>query len=300
MRWDRSHNSPYLEDRRSMGAPRGVSMGALSLLAPLLGRLGWKAILVIGAIILAVQYCPSMMSSGPTESPSPSSSTTAPSGAPSNQGAAPTKAEKDEPRSGDAVTEDELVKYTGYVFDDVQSSWVDDFDRKGRRYSPARIVVYREAVQSACGTASSSVGPFYCPNDSKVYVDLSFYRELNRRFGAPGDFAEAYVIAHELGHHVQNSFGAIESRSNKESVQVELQADCLAGVWAADAERRGLLEAGDLREAMTAAASVGDDKIQEQSTGRINRESFTHGSSEQRQAAFQRGHDGGSLDACGL
>jgi predicted metalloprotease len=257
---------------------------------------------VIGAIILAVQYCPGMMSSGPAESPS-STSTPAPSGQPSSQGAASTPSSpssKGEPTSGDAVTEEELVRYTGYVFDDVQSAMVDDVERKGRRYQPARIVVYREAVSSGCGNASSSVGPFYCPNDGKVYVDLSFYRELNRRFGAPGDFAEAYVIAHEVGHHIQNLFGALESRSNKESVQVELQADCLAGVWAADAERRGLLEAGDLREAMTAAASVGDDRIQEQTTGRINRESFTHGSSEQRQAAFQRGHDGRSLDACGL
>jgi len=279
MRWDRGHQSPYLEDRRAMGGSRGVSLGALGLLAPLIGRFGWRAILLIGAIILAVQYCPSMMSS-PQE----------PAGVPS-RAMAPT---------GANASEDELVHFTGFVFDDVQGSWVDDLERRGQRYTPARIVVYRSAVDSACGSASSAVGPFYCPNDQKVYVDLSFYRELHRRFGAPGDFAEAYVIAHEVGHHIQNLLGGLEAHSSRESVAVELQADCLAGVWAGDAERRNLLEAGDLREAMDAAAAVGDDRLQEQATGRIDRESFTHGSADQRQAAFSRGHDGGSLESCGI
>ena len=246
--------------------------GGLGMLLPLAGRFGWKGVLIVGAIVLAVQYCPGMMSGG-------GDGTRAPATTPA---------------------EDELVQFTGFVFDDIQASWVDDFERQGERYPMARIVVYRDAVRSGCGTTSSAVGPFYCPTDGKVYIDLSFYQELQRRFGAPGDFAQAYVIAHELGHHIQNVEGRIHSSSNAESVQVELQADCLAGAWARDAERRGLIEPGDIGEAMAAAAAIGDDRIQQQTTGRINQESWTHGSSEQRQAAWRRGYEGGTLAACGI
>jgi len=257
-----------------MGAPRGLNLGAISMLAPLLGRFGWRGILIVAAIVIASQYieCP---------------------GGADQHGAVPPAAE-------DKAGEEDLVDFTEFVFDDVQASWKDDFEARGKTYQPAGIVLYRQGVSSECGTASSAVGPFYCPLDHKVYLDLSFYGELHRRFGAPGDFAQAYVIGHELGHHVQNQFAALDSRSNQESVQVELQADCLAGVWAKDAERRQLLESGDLREAMDAAAAIGDDKIQEKTTGRIRKESWTHGSSEQRQAAFDRGFQGATLETCGL
>ena len=258
-----------------MGAPRGLNLGAIGMLAPLLGRFGWRGILIVAAIVIASQFleCP---------------------GGANRHGAVPPAEQEDQ------AGEEELVDFTEFVFDDVQASWKDDFDKRGKTYQPAGIVLYRQGVSSECGTASSAVGPFYCPLDSKVYLDLSFYGELHRKFGAPGDFAQAYVIGHELGHHVQNQLGALESRSNQESVQVELQADCLAGVWAKSAEGRDLLESGDLREAMDAAAAIGDDRMQERATGRIRKESWTHGSSEQRQAAFDRGFQGATLDACGL
>lgn len=258
-----------------------MNVGALGLLAPLLGRFGWRAILLVALALLAFQYfgqCPG--------------TTTAP-----YQGAAP---ETSEPGTAVETAEDELTRFTGFVFDDVQTNWQEDFGARGERYAPARIVVYRQAVSSECGTTSSAVGPFYCPLDRKVYIDMSFYEELRRRFGAPGDFAQAYVIGHEVGHHVQNLAGTLESGTSRESVQVELQADCLAGVWARDAERRGLLEIGDLEEALGAAAAIGDDRIQAQTTGQIREESFTHGSSEQRVAAFRRGYQGGEMRACGI
>jgi uncharacterized protein len=260
-----------------MGPARGGlgmgGLGGLGMLLPLLGRFGWRGILIVVGLIVAMQFleCP---------------------GGGARRGAI------DLPQ--DDAAEDELVGFVGYVFDDVQGSWADDFAARGASYQPARIVVYRQAVSSRCGTAPSSVGPFYCPLDGKVYIDLSFYDELHRRFGAPGDFAQAYVIGHEIGHHIQHQIGTLDSRGSAESVKVELQADCLAGAWARDADRRGLLEPGDLREALAAAAAIGDDRIQARSTGRIHRDSFTHGSSAQREAAFRRGYDVGTLDGCGL
>jgi hypothetical protein len=201
-----------------------------------------------------------------------------------------------------------LVDFVSFVLDDVQASWADTFQRAGRSYRPAELVLFEGSVSSGCGRATSAVGPFYCPLDERVYLDLDFFRDLRQRFGSPGDFAQAYVIAHEFGHHVQHLLGIDEDvrraqgeepdRANELSVRQELQADCLAGVWGFTAEERGLLEAGDLEEALRAAAAIGDDRIQRQSGMRVNPESWTHGSAEQRSRWFRAGFDGGEIAAC--
>jgi predicted metalloprotease len=169
------------------------------------------------------------------------------------------------------------------------------------------LVLFSDEVDSACGQAAAATGPFYCPSDRKVYLDLSFFQELERRFGAPGDFAQAYVIAHEIGHHVQNltghlasSGGLSRSRTNAQSVRQELQADCLAGVWGHEAAARNRLEQGDAEEGLTAAAAIGDDRLQQESRGRVVPDSFTHGSSADRVAALRRGLQTGDVSACGL
>jgi predicted metalloprotease len=274
MRWDRSHESSNVEDRRSEGAPVMAGGGGLGLLIPLAMRFGWPGILV--AIVLVVVS--RGLDCGATEAPS-------------------SRAVASERRG---TGSDEQIRFVGFVFDDVQSTFERATAAAGQRYQPAKMVVFRDGVRSECGVAPSSVGPFYCPLDHKVYIDLAFYGELSRRFGAPGDFAQAYVIGHEVGHHLQNLHGGLSSRGREGSVETELQADCLAGVWAADAERRNLLEAGDLEEAMGAAAAIGDDAIQRKTTGSVHPESWTHGSSEQRQAAYRKGYRGGTLASCGL
>jgi predicted metalloprotease len=204
--------------------------------------------------------------------------------------------------------EADLVDFVSFVIGDLQKFWAADFERAGRTYEPTQLVLFRQATQTGCGTGSAQTGPFYCPLDRKVYIDLSFFRELQTRFNAPGDFAQAYVLAHEVGHHVQTLTGINQqvdeaSRENPDqrnelSVRTELQADCLAGVWAHSTYERGLLEEGDLEEGLTAASSVGDDRIQAETTGRINPESFTHGTAEQRATWFKRGFDNGDATAC--
>jgi len=201
-----------------------------------------------------------------------------------------------------------LVKFVDAVVDDVQVTWEEEFARSGLTYEPTSVVLFSGSTRSGCGPASASTGPFYCPADRLVYLDLDFFRELERRFGAPGDFAEAYVIAHEVGHHVQTLLGtnaevqrasrADPDRANELSVRLELQADCLAGVWARAANAQGVLQPGDLEEGMDAAAAVGDDRIQASVTGRIDPESWTHGSSEQRVRWFRTGFQVGRPDAC--
>jgi predicted metalloprotease len=204
--------------------------------------------------------------------------------------------------------ERELVSFVSFVFDDAQSTWGDLFAQTGQTYQPAQMVLYRNATDSGCGFATSEVGPFYCPADQRVYLDLGFFEELRRRYGAEGDFAQAYVIAHEVAHHVQNLLGTSDrvqrlsgqdpSESNELSIQLELQADCLAGVWGRSTRERGLLQAGDVQEGLGAAAAVGDDRIQREATGQVNPETWTHGSSQQRQNWFERGFDTGDDDAC--
>ena len=199
-------------------------------------------------------------------------------------------------------------QFVNAVTVDVQGFWADRFQAAGKTYNDTVTVLFTDQTQSGCGVASSATGPFYCPNDTKVYLDTAFFDELSSRFGAPGDFAQAYVIAHEFGHHVQDELGIMDqvsqqqqsnpSNANDLSIRLELQADCLAGVWGHSANQRGVLEVGDLQEAITAAQAVGDDRIQSETTGRIDRESWTHGSSDQRSRWLQRGFDAGNMQAC--
>jgi len=204
--------------------------------------------------------------------------------------------------------EERLVDFVSFVLDDAQNVWGQILPQQGAQYRPARLVLFRDAIQSACGLGETATGPFYCPGDEKVYIDLGFYQELQQRFGAPGDFAQAYVLAHEIGHHVQNVLGTeAEVRrargtrpdmGNQLSVRLELQADCYAGIWAHSTAQRDLLERGDVEEGLGAAAAVGDDRIQRMGGGRVAPEAFTHGSSEQRMQWFQRGYKSGRLDDC--
>lgn len=202
--------------------------------------------------------------------------------------------------------ESERYEFVKFVFNDTQDAWTAILPRDaGANYERARLVLFRGVVQSACGSADAASGPFYCPGDHKVYIDLSFYDELKSRFGAGGDFAQAYVIAHEVGHHVQALLGLDEplrrapaSQSKAVSVQLELQADCLAGVWGRTTEQRNLLESGDVEEGINAAAAVGDDQIQRMSGRAVQPDAFTHGSSAQRVAAFRRGMSAGAMSAC--
>lgn len=204
--------------------------------------------------------------------------------------------------------EDSLASLVSAVLDSAQGEWAAVFPRLGAEYQPARLVLFRDAVESACGFAESATGPFYCPSDNRIYIDLGFYDELTSRFGAAGDFAQAYVLAHEIGHHVQNLLGIdqqvreVQQRRpearNDLSVRMELQADCFAGVWGAAYRAKGGLEAGDLEEGMRAAAAVGDDRIQRMSQGHVSPEGFTHGSSEQRQRWFTQGFRTGDPRQC--
>jgi len=208
------------------------------------------------------------------------------------------------PGVGSSPQEEQMIEFVSFVLDDAQSVW----SRKVRGYPEAKLVVFRDATGTGCGFGEGAMGPFYCPADEKVYIDLAFYEELRRRFGAPGDMAQAYVLAHEIGHHVQKVTGT-EPRmreaqrrdpdnANQYSIRLELQADCYAGVWAHSTDQRDLLEAGDVEEAMRAAAAVGDDQIQRMSTGRVAPEQWTHGSSEMRTRWFRRGFESGDPADC--
>jgi predicted metalloprotease len=205
--------------------------------------------------------------------------------------------------------QDELSRFVRVVLADTEDTWNARFATGGAKYPEPTLVLFRGGARSACGFASTASGPFYCPGDRKLYIDLAFYEELRRRFQAPGDFAQAYVIAHEVGHHVQNLLGILpkvarmrqslpEAQANALSVRVELQADCFAGIWGRDAADKGLLEPGDLDEALNAAAQIGDDAIQRRTQGIVVPESFNHGTSQQRARWFKRGFDGQSVQAC--
>jgi predicted metalloprotease len=205
--------------------------------------------------------------------------------------------------------EEQVADFISFVLDDVQSTWTREFAKAGREYQRARLVLFTDATRSGCGFAESAAGPFYCPADSKVYIDLGFYNELRSRFGAPGDFAQAYVLAHEVGHHVQHLLGISDKvrdaqsggnrqQANTLSVRLELQADCLAGVWAHSTNERRLLEEGDVEEGLAAASAVGDDRIQKQMGGRVSPESWTHGSAKQRAGWFRRGLETGRINDC--
>jgi predicted metalloprotease len=282
MRWDRSYESRNIEDRRghSFGGGGGVPLGGL---VNLLSMFGWKGMLI--GLVLALALGGGGMCLGGDSlgcsgfgGGSPSSST-----------------QKSDKPVQQSAEEQELVRFVGYVFDDVQNMWT----KQLQGYQISKMVLFRRGVQSACGTASTAVGPFYCPRDQKVYIDLSFYNELRSRFGAPGDFAQAYVIAHEVGHHVQNLTDQLNtgSRRPNDQIAVELQADCYAGAWAKDADGRGLIEVGDIDEALNAAAQIGDDTLQRKTQGHVQPETWSHGSAQQRSAAFKKGYEGGT-QAC--
>ena len=221
-----------------------------------------------------------------------------------------TTQEEPSSRSAQPRPDDELAEFVAVVLADTEDVWTVLFQKMNETYQKPKLVLFSDAVQSACGFAQAAIGPFYCPADYKVYIDLSFYRDLRDRFKAPGDFAQAYVIAHEVGHHVQKLLGISDevhqarqqgskTEANKLSVMQELQADCLAGVWAYHAHKmRNILEEGDIEEALNAASSIGDDRIQKQSRGYVTPDSFTHGSSAQRVRWFSAGFKSGKPDSC--
>jgi hypothetical protein len=208
----------------------------------------------------------------------------------------------------DSARQEHDVQFVSFVLDDAQDTWNRILQQNGTRFHPAKLVLFRNSTQSACGIGQAAMGPFYCPLDERVYIDLAFYDELQSRFHASGDFAQAYVLAHELGHHVQHLLGndsrvraAMESNpdeANQLSVRLELQADCYAGVWASSTNQRNMLEQGDADEALNAASAVGDDRIQQRTTGTVNVDSFTHGSAAQRAEWFRRGFQSGDPRAC--
>ena len=278
MRWSPGHRSSNVEDQRGSGGRFIRGAGGMGL--------GTVVILLVLSLIFKRDMF-QLVSDG-----SVGAAPTAPAGA-------PVEASPEEQR---------LVEFVSFVLDDAQAVWDSVLPGHGARYRPARLVLFRDAIQSACGFAESATGPFYCPADEKVYIDLGFYQELQERFGAPGDFAQAYVLAHEIGHHVQNVLGtegevrrargARPDVANELSVRLELQADCYAGVWAHSTAQRQLLERGDVEEGLGAAAAVGDDRIQRMGGGRVAPEAFTHGSSEQRMRWFRQGMDSGRPQTC--
>jgi predicted metalloprotease len=274
MRWIPGSRSRNLEDRRGQGGGFSMGGGGISLLMMLFTRFGLPGLLVGG---IALYFLGGGGLFGASTSP---------------------LASGEQAGTRDA-TEEPMVQFVSFVLDDAQNTWTGLLGG----YRPAKLVLFRGSTQSGCGFGRAAMGPFYCPSDERVYIDLGFYAELRQRFGAPGDFAQAYVITHEIGHHVQHLLGAFDKHPSREgaegnSVRMELQADCYAGLWAHSTQKRNLLEQGDIDEALRAASAIGDDQLQRQSSGEVVPESFTHGTSEQRQRWFRRGYEQGTLAAC--
>ena len=276
MRWEFGRRSTNVEDRRGMQVSRPVVGGGIGFI-----------ILALVATFLGVD--PAILEQTLPTSDAPNSNSTQTTTPPAS---------------------DQMAEFVSVVLADTEDTWHDLFRQMGRTYVEPSLVLFSDAVKSGCGYARKATGPFYCPADQKVYIDLSFYQDLKYRFQAPGDFAQAYVIAHEVGHHVQNLMGisnkvqnlqrqVSQVEANQLSVRLELQADCFAGVWAHNAERsRQILEAGDIEEALNAASSIGDDRLQSQAKGYVVPESFTHGSSAQRVQWFKRGIQTGDPAQC--
>ncbi len=271
MRWTPGGRSPNLEDRRSSGGlGRGLGIGGTVIVLALSLIMGRNLFEDLGV--------------------EPGVSATAPM------------------TPEDSARQEHDVQFVSFVLDDAQDTWNRILQQNGTRFHPAKLVLFRNSTQSACGIGQSAMGPFYCPLDERVYIDLAFYDELQNRFHAAGDFAQAYVLAHELGHHVQHLLGTdsrvratLESNpdeANQLSVRLELQADCYAGVWANSTNQRNMLEQGDIDEALNAASAVGDDRIQQQTTGTVRVDSFTHGSAAQRSEWFRRGFQSGNPREC--
>ncbi|MFE1745165.1 neutral zinc metallopeptidase [Coleofasciculus sp. H7-2] len=279
MRWEFGRKSSNVEDRRG----GGVS-------GPLVG--GGIGTIVLAVIVALLGGDPgAVLQQGQEQAPSDRNST-------------------ESPGTQSSAASDRMTDFVSVVLADTEDTWGTLFRQRGENYVEPKLVLFSNAVESACGYARAAVGPFYCPADQKVYIDLSFYRDLKYKLNAPGDFAQAYVIAHEVGHHVQNLMGISDkvrtlqrqvgrAEANQLSVRLELQADCFAGIWANHANRsRQILEAGDVEEALNAASSIGDDRLQSQSTGRVVPDSFTHGSSAQRVRWFKRGIQTGEPAQC--
>jgi predicted metalloprotease len=315
MRWTPGGESDDIEDRRGEsagddgagGGPPGFSPGPFSRGGGIPIRMGLGGTVVV--LLLSVFFGHDFLGllgggadvPGPPP-PAPRAGASRDQGQPgvgqgARRGLSPTDPDR------------ELVEFVSFVLDDAQKTWAEQLAAEGKGpYRRAKLVLFTDAVRSGCGFAESAMGPFYCPVDRRVYIDLGFYRELRTRYGAPGDFAQAYVIAHEIGHHIQNLIGTTEiverqregnpGAANRLSVRVELQADCYAGIWAHSTEQRKLLESGDIEEGIGAAAAVGDDRLQRQATGHVNPERWTHGSSAERVAWFKRGLEAGRLRAC--
>lgn len=277
MRWNKGRRSDNVEDQRGSRVSRGMMGGGIG-----------TVILVIAALYFGID--PSVLLN---------------QGTPTDAGRTSGQVSQQRP-----AEENRLADFVSVVLADTEDTWSELFRRSGKTYREPKLVLFTGAVDSACGFAQSAMGPFYCPSDNKVYIDLQFYSDLKDRFHAPGEFAQAYVIAHEIGHHVQNLLGisnkvhslqqnSDKSQANSLSVKLELQADCLAGIWAHHADRsRKIVEAGDIEAALRAASSIGDDRIQKQSQGYVVPESFTHGSSEQRVRWFKKGIDTGDFAQC--
>lgn len=280
MRWRGERQSDNVEDRRGMSISRSAKVGGI-------GGLGLVALVVISMF----------MGVDPTQILQVVQQNTQSSSISVEQ-------------SATTAANDDMRNFVSVVLAETEDVWKDTFQQAGKTYEEPKLVLFSGAVESACGMADSAVGPFYCPGDHKVYLDLAFFEELHSRFGASGDFAQAYVIAHEVGHHVQTLMGisdkvrelqsqAGQSKRNKLSVMMELQADCLAGMWAHQADKkRNILEAGDIEEGLNAASAVGDDRIQKQTQGYVVPDGFTHGSSAQRVTWFKRGFEQGNINAC--
>ena len=278
MRWTNRGRSENVDDRRGRSGS-GISLpgGKMSL--------GLLLVLLVASVVFKRNFFALLGGDGSTGSPQ----------------------EAGQPYQG-SPEEETLVNFVSFVLDDAQGVWQQKFAEMGRTYNEATLVLFTDGVQSSCGAASAAMGPFYCPADEKVYIDLGFYRELRSRFGAPGDFAQAYVLTHEIGHHVQHLFGIDQSVRQQQSrspnsanaiqVAMELQADCLAGIWAHSTAQRQLLEENDVEEAMNAAAAVGDDRIQQETTGRVSPETWTHGSSKERMSWFVKGLRNGDPAVC--
>ncbi|EIK45098.1 neutral zinc metallopeptidase family protein [Cellvibrio sp. BR] len=293
MRWKQGRRSNNVEDRRSASSSSMGAMGGLSavgrILPILLGTKTGRTLLVVAVV---VYFGAKFMGYDLLHLATPPNTM----GQSNNQQL--------------SAKDQELADFVSVILADTESTWHQEFKRLGLTYQEPTLVLFRNAVSSACGYAQSAMGPFYCPGDHKLYIDLAFYEDMKTKLGAPGDFAQAYVIAHEVGHHVQTLLGIsakvsqAQSRASKEqanqlSVKQELQADCYAGIWGhyANTERQ-MLEDGDIEEALIAAAAIGDDKLQQQAGGVVRPESFTHGSSKQRVEWFKRGFEQGSVNAC--
>jgi predicted metalloprotease len=285
LQWTPGELSEDIEDRReSSGGGGGPSFGGFGG-APL--GIGGTLVLLVLSVIFKTDFL-SMGGGGGAPEPSRRIQTTS--------------------NSSRTASETREVQFVSFVLDDVQHTWEKILPENGASYRHAKLVLFRDYTQSGCGAAQSATGPFYCPSDEKVYVDLGFFDELKQRFGAPGEFAQAYVLAHEIGHHVQKVLGierqmrrlqrANPGEENPLSVKLELQADCFAGVWAHSTQERKLLDADDVQSALSAAAAVGDDRLQRMAGRRVSPESFTHGSSSQRTTWFRRGFEDGKVSSC--